>query len=246
MNLFGERGFHVLHHAIVVCFAEEIGQEEARDINAFIGVGITVIGRDAFADRPEHLANHVGEEAGLLISHFVSADVRKELLGENVLHIALLLGFDGPGIGIFSQPCQRLIASIDGTGLHHALNHDRIIRILILFSQDQLVDVTIRKDTERAKENDDRDVRFDAWDRRANHGNKLVFRVIDHFDGVRLRHLIVVGTDAFDLDHFHLFGGHAAISKDEGAIFRHALHGDHRALTALNDEVSADIFGALA
>ena len=176
----------------------------------------------------------------------MSADVRKELLCENILHIALLLGFDGPCIGILSQPRQRLIAGIDGTGLHHALNHDRIIRILILFSQDQLVDIAIGKNAEGAEENDNGDVCFDARDRRTNHGNELIFGVIDYFDGVRLWHLIVVGTDAFDLDHFHLFGGHAAISKDKGTIFRHALHGDHRAFAALNDEVAADIFGALA
>ena len=184
MNLLRERGLHVLHHAIVVGLAKQIRQEEARDVNALIGVGITIICRNTLANRPEHLANHVSEEAGLLVFHFVSTDVGKELLGENVLHIALLLGFDRPGIGIFSQPCQCLVAGIDGTGLHHTLDHNRIIGILILFSQDQLIDITIRKDTESAKEDDNGDLCFDARDRCANHGNELIFWVIDHFDGV--------------------------------------------------------------
>ena len=70
--------------------------------------------------------------------------------------------------------------------------------------------------------------------------------MVDDFDGIGFRDLVIVGSDAFDFHDFHFLHVAASVAKDKGAIFRHAFHGDHRSLTALNDKVSTHVLGTLA
>ena len=80
VNLLGQCGLHVLHHAVVVSLAKEIGQKESRDVHTFVRIRITVIDGDAFRGGPQRLACHVRQETRLFVVHLFSADVREQLL----------------------------------------------------------------------------------------------------------------------------------------------------------------------
>ena len=246
VDFLGQCGLHVLDHAIVVGLAKQIRQKETRDVYALVGVGIAVIRGNALGNGPQHFAAHVGQEARLLIIHLVSTDLRKQLLGENVLYVALFLGFDGPGIGMFAEPGEGLFAGTNGAGFQNRLQDDGVVRLLGARSKNQLADVAVRENVQGAEQDADGDVGLDTWNRHANHRNQLIFRMVDDLDRIGFRNLVIVGTDALDFHHFHLLGRGAAVAEDEGTILRHALHGNHCTLAALNDKVSADVFGALA
>ena len=245
MNLLGQCRFHVLHHAVVVGLAKEIGQKESRDVHAFVRIRITIVNGDAFGGGPQRLACHVRQKTRLFVVHLFSADVREQFLRENVRNVVGLVGLGRPGMRVLTDPRQRLFIRLNGRRLHDGLGHDRVICGFILAAQNEFADLSVRQDAQRAKEDDDGDLRFDARDRHTNHRQQLIFRVIHDLDRVGLGHLIIVGADALDLHDLQFFHASTAVAKDKGAIFGHALHGDHRALSTLDNEVATHVFRAL-
>ena len=219
MDLLGEGGFHVLDHAIVVCLAEQVGQKETRDVDAFVGIGIAIVGGDAFGHGPEYFAAEMGEEACLLVVHFQAADLGKEFFGENILYVALFLRFDGPRVGVLAEPGECLFACVNGARLENRLGHDGIVYFFLACgSQDEFVDIAIGQNAECSKENHDGNVGLDARKGSTNHGNELILGMVDDLDGIRFGNLVVIGTNALDLDDFQLFRRGAAVAEDKGAI----------------------------
>ena len=246
VNLLGQCGLHVFHHAVVVGLAKEIRQKESRDVHAFVRIRIAVIDGDAFGGGPQRLACHVRQETRLFVVHLFSADVREQLLRENVRDVVGLVGLGRPRMRVLTDPRQCLLVRLNRPRLHDRLRHHRVIRGLVLTAQNEFADLSVRQDAQRAKEDDNRDLRFDARDRHTNHRQQLILGMIHDLDGVGLGHLVIVGTDALDLHDLQFFHASTAVAKDKGAIFRHALHGDHRALSTLNNEVASHVFGTLA
>ena len=60
--------------------AEQIREQEPRQIHALIRVGITIVIGNATIGDPEHLTSHVSQEARLLIRLLSRANVREQLL----------------------------------------------------------------------------------------------------------------------------------------------------------------------
>lgn len=148
---------------------------------------------------------------------------------------------------MLAEPGEGLFACVNGARLQDRLGYDGIIDFFLTRgSKDEFVDIAIGQDAKCSKENHDRNVGLDTRKGGTKHGNELILGMVDDLDGIGFGNLIVVGTNAFDLDDFQLFGGSAAIAEDEGAILGHSLHGNHRTLTSLNNEVASDIFGTLS
>ena len=185
------------------------------------------------------------QETRLFVVHLFSADVREQLLRENVRNVVGLVGLRRPGMRVLTDPRQRLLVRLNRRRLHDRLRHHGVIRGLVLAAQNELADLFVRQDAQRTKEDNDGDLRFDARDRHTNHRQQLILGMIHDLDGVGLGHLVIVRADALDFHHLQFFHASTAVAKDEGAIFRHALHRDHRALSTLNNEVAAHVFGAL-
>ena len=245
MNLLRQCSLHVLDHAVVVGLAKEIGQKESRDVHAFVRIRITIVNGDAFGGGPQRLACHVRQETRLFVVHLFSADVREQLLRENVRNVVGLVGLGRPRVRVLTDPRQRLFVRLNRPRLHDRLGHDRVIGGFILAAQNELADLSVRQDAQCTKEDDDGDLRFDAGNRHTNHRQQLIFRVIHDLDRIGLGHLVVVGTDALDLHDLQFFHASTAVAKDKGAIFGHALHRDHRALSTLDNEVATHVFGTL-
>ena len=91
MNLLRQGSFHVFDHAVIVGLAEQVSEEKARNVDALVGIRVTVIGGNAFAGGPEHFAHHVSQKACLFVVHFFATDLRKEFFGQDVLNVALFL-----------------------------------------------------------------------------------------------------------------------------------------------------------
>ena len=147
---------------------------------------------------------------------------------------------------VLTDPRQRLLVRLNGGCLHDGLRHHGVIHGLVLTTQDEFADLSVRQDAQRAKEDDDGDLRFDAGNRHTDHGQQLILGMIHDLDGVGLGHLVIIRADALDLYDLQFFHASAAVAKDKGAIFRHALHGDHRTLSTLNNEVATHVFRALS
>ena len=76
--------------------------------------------------------------------------------------------------------------------------------------------------------------------------NLLILRVIDHLDRVVLGNLIVIRTNALDLNDLELLARIAVVAEDERAVLTHSLLTDDDALTTLYDEIATEIIEALA
>ena len=92
MNLTAEACANVLHHLCGKEGTEEIRQQETRQINALVRIGITVVILNTRGVDPEKFARHVAKETRLLILNVrirpvTTTYMREEFLRKNILYI---------------------------------------------------------------------------------------------------------------------------------------------------------------
>ena len=144
------------------------------------------------------------------------------------------------------QPILRQFLIKDVGRLTNALEDDAVEGTVALGTEDEIADIMIGLDTERPKENPERNVSLDARHRRLQKMNLLILGVINHFDRVILRYLIVIRTDTFYFNDFNILTKITIITENEGAVLTHAFLADDNTLTALYNEVATEIIEALA
>ena len=67
VNLLGERGANILDHFRCEIGAEEIGQEESREVDALVGIAVPVVIWHPVGRNPQDLPRHMGQVARLCV-----------------------------------------------------------------------------------------------------------------------------------------------------------------------------------
>ena len=144
------------------------------------------------------------------------------------------------------QPILRQFLIKDVGRLTNALEDDAVKGTVALGTEDEIANIMIGLDTERPKENPERNISLDARHRRLQKMNLLILGVINHLDRVILRYLIVIRTDTLNFNDFNILTEITIITENERAILTHALLADDNTLTTLYNEVATEIIEALA
>ena len=246
MNLLRNGRLHVLEHLDLEERAEEIGEEEARAIHALIGIGITVVVINTLVRDPQQLAGHVRKEAGLLVGLLDAANVGIEFVAEKVLDGGIAGRLTRPDIDVLLHPEQRILLGEYGGCLCNRLDHESLEDLVLVIAQNHAYNLLVLDDAEGAKQNEEGNLGFHARNGGAQIHDLLVLGVVLDAHRVRLGNLLIHGADGFHLNHLPLLRGIAVVAEYHGAILRHALLADNRALTAADDKVAAEVLRALA
>ena len=246
MDLLGDGRLHVLQHLDLEERPEEVPEKEAGRVHALIRIRVSVVIVDALVGHPQETSRHVRQEARLLIGVVEAADVRIELIAEEVLdgHVACRL--PRPDVEVLLHPEEGILLCEYGRCLHDGLNHDGLEDLVLVIPENHTDNDLVLENSEGSEEDEEGNLGLHPGNGRTEIHNLLILGVVLDSDGVRLGYLLVHWADGLDLDHLPLFCGIAVVSEDDGAILGHSLLGDNGTLTATDDKVAADILGTLA